>query len=72
MPTFNTTIGEGLTVEVDFYVDGEDHPATMIDPAEHAVRCIESVTVNGCDISDALNKGTWAQLQTECEEYTDV
>ncbi len=77
MPTFNTTIGEGieLDVEIFFKVSGKYHPATLTDPEEIPARIISEVgikTENGwIDIMEILTDSVMTGLQIECEEYTD-
>ncbi len=78
MPTFNTTIGEGieLDVEIFFKVSGKYHPATMLDPEEFPDYELEEVNIKTEDgeknIIEILTDDVIAQLQTECEEYEDV
>ncbi len=78
MPTFNTTIGEGieLDVEIFFKVSGKYHPATLEDPEELPDYELEEVNIKTEDgeknIIEILTDDVILQLQTECEEYEDV
>jgi len=65
---YQGSIGDDLSVTVEFEIDGHYYPATRNEPEEFPEINITYVLVNGSDIYDCLSDKTLDQLSRDIDE----
>jgi len=68
MPTYDTTIGEDLPVEIEYEETGRYLAPTKTSPSEWPEIKFIYITVNGCNILKSLSDRTLSDLRVEIQD----